>query len=528
MGLLLLFDSFVLTMQSETVVDLALNLTALHFIQDIDDQAFNLAQSGMLSKNMKQACDQVTAAERMTTHAERHNEKIRKRFLILLMTISLLAPYGVVVKWQRNGIFICSNLYIQFGDAFQSDAAHYSGDLVSQGNAWGQLKEDRTYYLDGANKIQLAYCKKESAWTISLLAKDDPCDYFARSSNTDSFDVLDVADMPWLIKTDDAGDAEAEWMKIFCNDCNRDRCNPAFGTCSGTENKCECIDGRFGINCEFKESCKIFGIDETTKAGIAHLPEASYFLDQEYASIDVDNATLYDFPIYAPYDRVTDTFLPQVDSCILFTGRRWIFIGIPEIRRFKGVKANWTFNPGFIDYFSVQRNTSTTPGVAFLDFFIANDTWNYFPLFYSSPVDYGRDTYKPDLEGLDWVMSGYRAPRERDMMPPWPFPELTEKSTFYARNDKPISAKLQCIDCVSLSDLLLFFLSVICRQYRVYSPRVVLCETISRPALLIAGTTAHAWQVAVFVRNTTMVECASAPRTVLKPAGAIMGEYVTD
>ena len=44
-GVITLVDSFILSMQSTTVIDLVLNLTALYFVQEADEMAFQRKSS---------------------------------------------------------------------------------------------------------------------------------------------------------------------------------------------------------------------------------------------------------------------------------------------------------------------------------------------------------------------------------------------------------------------------------------------------------------------------------------------------
>ena len=140
MGVFLLVDSFVLSMQSTNVIDLVLNLTALHFIQEVDELAFSLASSGILTKKMKQECELVAEMTHHTTKKYRKSVKLLKRVLIILMAAGLLGPYFYIVALQSEGYYLCDNLYIQFGDAYNPEIAHYSGKFISQGNALNDRK----------------------------------------------------------------------------------------------------------------------------------------------------------------------------------------------------------------------------------------------------------------------------------------------------------------------------------------------------------------------------------------------------
>lgn len=133
-GLLLLALSFILSMQSTTVIDLTLNLTGLHFIQELDDMGFKLASQGLISKQTQEDCKHVADLNRQPTpDAVKQKAKVTKRILIVLMAAALLIPYFFVVSWQFNGFYMCKTLYVQFGDAILPDMSYYSGLFQIQG-----------------------------------------------------------------------------------------------------------------------------------------------------------------------------------------------------------------------------------------------------------------------------------------------------------------------------------------------------------------------------------------------------------
>lgn len=122
-GCLLLFDSFILSMQSTTVIDLVLNLTALHFIQELDEIAFAVAsETGLLGQKVADDCEHVKNLKAYSTPEQRERIQVFRRCLILLMTAGLLVPYFMVLVWQNEGRYICQTLYIQVSGIITSYA----------------------------------------------------------------------------------------------------------------------------------------------------------------------------------------------------------------------------------------------------------------------------------------------------------------------------------------------------------------------------------------------------------------------
>ncbi|CAB9504617.1 expressed unknown protein [Seminavis robusta] len=416
-GSFLLIDSFILAMQSSTVIDLSLNLTALYFIQEIDEGAFQLGLTGMIAGRIKTDCEKVQEWEHETTKEYRRQVLLLKRRLIFFMLVALLVPYFVLVGRQAGGVYVCDNLYVQFGDAFDPKWGHYSGRFKSQGNGLvgGDRQDSRNFYIDEATgQLQLAYCESEEAWTFSLVESGNSCEYIFKSADTDTFDIMEVADQDWFYNTGEVegseaemGDVKVDWLAIICNDCNEDICNPEYGTCSDTTNKCECKEGRYGLNCEFNgTTCGGFSLNMRTASGLSSIPSASYFLERtEYVAIS-ENITLYDRFIYAPRNPIVaymrhgdDT--AQISSFIVFTGRRFVLYGVPETSFEIGVRSNWTVGD-FYAYF-IEQDSNNRPFQMLKN--LTASSPNYFPLLFSSPVNYGQDSYTFDPVGLTWVLA---------------------------------------------------------------------------------------------------------------------------
>ena len=84
-GLLLIFTSFVLTMNVETVVDVMLNLTARLFISEIDDIGFAMAKMGFLTDSLQ---DQVEGVLDIRV-PKKKRQNIYRRVLYLLVLVAL-------------------------------------------------------------------------------------------------------------------------------------------------------------------------------------------------------------------------------------------------------------------------------------------------------------------------------------------------------------------------------------------------------------------------------------------------------
>jgi hypothetical protein len=276
--------------------------------------------------------------------------------------------------------------------------------------------------------IRLAYCRTERAWCFSYV-KDDSCDYFMKSPDTDNFDLIDVAGNGWLAKTN-TGDVPVGWLAVSCNDCGND----CQGVC--VDNKCECDGQRLGFNCEFEPpACKYYSLDFRTKGGLANILGARLFLDTEFASLSGYGFIPESDPILKMYDRLwyipnprEDRGNRRVNAFMIFTGRRWVIFSVQA-----DVTAPYTILEFHRLVRSIANNKDITEvdklsAVAHSDAFAA-----YKPTFFSTPVDWGTDSYGLDPSEVQWVM-----------------PIREKNSTmldFVADDNSPISAKLMCSEC---------------------------------------------------------------------------------
>ena len=423
MGILLVLDSFILSMASETVIDLILNLTALHFLQEIDAMFFSLASNGLLNDSVQRDCERVQNLKQVAPPEFVTRVRYWRRVLVLLLTCALLAPYAYIVYLQRSGYFLCKKVYLQFGDAYNPEWAYYSGDFIHNGT-----ESNRFLYTEQSNTLQLGYCEKERAWTVSEIEKNDVCNYIFKSDDSESFDVIDSADEGWSVKTEKTGDVPVDWFKMICNDCNNEICK---GECDTARNLCVCNMTeplQLGLNCELPEDCGYYNIDYRTRDSLSSIPGTSVFFDNEFAGYRDENFTLmtYQRAVYIPFNKADLNFAEPISAFIVFTGRRWIIFSHPQ-EEISNLTVD-TFVQFFLDNDSTNKPVQTLKNMSktFTDFS---------PLFFSDPVNYGGENYDAKPSGVGWVLAA----------------QIANYSVVSHGPDsaQPATAKFLCSDCVS-------------------------------------------------------------------------------
>ncbi|CAB9518968.1 Notch ligand involved in the mediation of Notch signaling (By similarity) [Seminavis robusta] len=393
-GAFMVMDAFILMMQSVTVIEMCLNFAALSFVQDFDDAAFAMGTMGLLSRKIQADCLKV--GHLVVKSENRNKTRHVRRFTVLLLTVALFIPYWIITGWKWSGSFMCDSLYVQFGDAYGPEWPYYSGRFHAMGGkSITERSNGRVVYLEPTGTLQVGYCPSLPAWTVSNRTEvgDDFCSYMIRSEDTNTFDVVDVATDNWYAATTTVGDVPMDWMAVVCADCNEDLCDPSVGQC--VNNQCQCHKGFVGLNCEFEvPECTFLGLDMRSKGALPSLPFASLFLRNEFVKLEDDLGLadqFYNHPIYASYDEVGN-----INTLILFSGRRWIIMGTP------------------------QETTADFFWDVFVDNLVANDVLNHplenllnttrtfsslTPFFFSGPVDFGTKTHQVDPIQTQWVLA---------------------------------------------------------------------------------------------------------------------------
>lgn len=428
MGIMFVALSFILTMQSTDVLEIFLNLAGLAFLHEFGKWGFQLGLTGLVGRRAQKECEHVFYLKQLIPEATQNRIVYTKRAMLCLFTIGVLIPFGIFAVAQSKGTYLCQNIYIQFGDSYFPQYVYYSGVFEKAPTIFlDDIHNRRPVYIDATNTLQLAWCEAKNAWTISH-SIGSRCEYIFKSQESLSFDVTDVAGTDWFVKTNQTGDFPVDWLALACNDCaeNEERCN---GEC--VENKCTNNDDPSlrGLNFEFPAStCSFFAADQTTTSSIYAISGASFFVDNYFFALpqtEVNHRLVY---TTGNLSNNTTSVDPGdiVSAFLLFSGRRWIVFGFPQ-----GLTTTLTY--GELQTFTEKQNPETFP-VQTLQIISSNPSFSAFrPIFFSSPVDYGTETYSVEPSAVTWLRAK----------------EDPNESILGYRVDetKPLDVKLRCGGC---------------------------------------------------------------------------------
>jgi hypothetical protein len=152
-GLLVLFTSLVVIIQSDDLIDLLKDFTALYFVSEIDNIVFRMTEQRFFGNDLKERSDRVKKVlvedKAVTVGANACCRAINFRFMILFsLFAAMVSTWGYFIQGQVSGKFFaekhpsCSNekedddyvyaAIINFGDGrcdsfFNSVACRFDG-----------------------------------------------------------------------------------------------------------------------------------------------------------------------------------------------------------------------------------------------------------------------------------------------------------------------------------------------------------------------------------------------------------------
>jgi len=310
---------------------------------------------------------------------------------LYVITLSgIFLGYSFLKSSQLNGKFLATHVYVQFDDAYNAKLPYYSGILSSKS---ARTNQHRQYRDTGTHTILLAYCNREKAWTFSEV--NDPCNYFAKSAPTRSYDVTAIPDWEWQINDPFERLHPLQVFSLVGKDCDPNVCK---GSCE--DGLCSCPHDQFGLDCEFDSVCPDIVLDRNSDGFPAQVDTAAsgifgdISISDEYHLLS-NEATgqfvrVYNMPVY--YSNKT-----YPASVIFFGGRRWIMTHEGEL-----------FNLTLAEELVPEENPpkkhfpQETASILEQKDFHAHFGATFYPMFLSDPVDFETPQFRPTPAGLGW------------------------------------------------------------------------------------------------------------------------------
>ena len=147
--------------------------------------------------------------------------------------------------------------------------SHFNGIYQETGTFNGRPRYTEMNKEDGRPfkhtvGAELVYCTDIEAWVFrhELIStspfreeEENECGWLLRSPETDSYDVIEVAEKGnWKIWSGQITSPE-ESISITCNECNNKAGCNYHGECD--DQQCQCNEDHFGVHCEYDMPCKV-------------------------------------------------------------------------------------------------------------------------------------------------------------------------------------------------------------------------------------------------------------------------------
>jgi len=386
MGLFSEALTFILIMQSTDVLGVLLNYAAVSFISTIDVRMFYLGKRGWLGTDVERHVRLLGLADNPDP-APQWYKRLFHSIAIMFIFCGLLAAWIFVVSQQTSGAYLPKTIRVEFSDFVHPPVGIFSGfyDILLEPTPVFSTSR-AVYYERRSQRAFLRYCDQQQVWTLVYdVGRDasNACDWAAKSSKTDTFDVTKTTESLWYGVSENGRTVRMEKQIIRPWDCDADGslCGE-HGTC--LDNQCLCDQGYWGYECNFPEPCSSLQIDK--RLGPFHADGRKWSSQYEILRFENRTAKVYDHPVYVtalsrPLDSSSSTRTGGFDI-VFYTGRRWA-LASSESFYTEAAKVNEDFETYLSNYHSYFSNYTVT--------------------FLSEPIDDIKEHLAPD--GLSWFLA---------------------------------------------------------------------------------------------------------------------------
>eukprot|EP00984_Skeletonema_dohrnii_P019471 scaffold9308_cov133-Skeletonema_dohrnii-CCMP3373.AAC.3 len=399
-GLLGLFLTFLLIMQSSTVIDLLLNFLAMEFVGQLDDAVFVLTREGFLGKALQKEAKKVSCTFYNASHLSTESKTASfATFAYFGVLFAAFFAGWVTIFWKQvTGKYLCQDIFGEFSDELVPFLETYTGSFSRHEEIIGNRLSYINYQGDGDEVAMLAYCLEQKRWTLSLATANpdyyyyngekifydfeysiNPCNWIAASDESTAFDVLETANSQWVVRTPEMGIVPLSRHFLSCrvmlidDFCRKNglyyirRYIPGWHDEVNLSNvyNCKCNKKGYIVPCTYSERCQRLEIGPRDMSFEKTSGTSSYFASTFYL---LEGAEAYNRPVYTSLPVLVNNQDEDVNlgenqvrlvenqtlsnvtdiDIIVFTGARWI---LSHKSLFPGLK-NVSDKSELAEYFS--------------------------------------------------------------------------------------------------------------------------------------------------------------------------------
>eukprot|EP00577_Skeletonema_sp_RCC1716_P002763 CAMPEP_0113382792 /NCGR_PEP_ID=MMETSP0013_2-20120614/6029_1 /TAXON_ID=2843 ORGANISM="Skeletonema costatum, Strain 1716" /NCGR_SAMPLE_ID=MMETSP0013_2 /ASSEMBLY_ACC=CAM_ASM_000158 /LENGTH=903 /DNA_ID=CAMNT_0000265319 /DNA_START=123 /DNA_END=2834 /DNA_ORIENTATION=- /assembly_acc=CAM_ASM_000158 len=366
-----LFLTFLLIMQTETVIELLLNFLAMGFVGQLDDVVFVLTREGFLGKALQKDAKKLSCTFYNVSHlsTESKTASFATFAYFGVFFVAFFAAWVTIFWKQNNGKYLCKHIFGEFSDEVVPILETFTGLFSRHTKSYGKRLSYINYQGDGNWVAVLAYCLEQKRWTLSLADSPpyyynngdgdiqyhvNPCTHWiAASDESTAFDVLETANSQWVVRTPEMGIVPLSRHFLSCrvmlidDFCGKRGLSSIFDSHEGDEvnlsnvYSCKCKKKGYFVECTYSERCQRLEIGPGDMGFEKTSGTSSYFASTFYL---LKGAEAYNRPVYTSLpvlfnnqdedvnfgenqvrlgENQTLSNVTDIDI-IVFTGARWI------------------------------------------------------------------------------------------------------------------------------------------------------------------------------------------------------------
>jgi len=205
-GLLAIVGTLLMVITSSDVVEIILNFTAISFISDLDEAAFELAKWGKYGPLLEAEAKSIEKRP-IPYYLYRKDNHVRFRYTVIPIAVLLMAVMAGIVYGQRaDHLWVTQTLRIQLQDS--TGLQSYSGCYKMDQKLQHHNRKNYNGYDANPDSGIIGFCNKRRHWilfkneTSDEKLNTDPCkvqreEELAHSAKTDKFDISSAFDEMW-------------------------------------------------------------------------------------------------------------------------------------------------------------------------------------------------------------------------------------------------------------------------------------------------------------------------------------------
>lgn len=197
-GYLATIAVFIVVITTRSVVDIILNFTALSFVSSLDDEAFDLAKSGVFGSGLRKEIERIENAKLPACMTPDGTVRLYWKVMGSTASIMFLLLFCVIGFQNSASWWVTPTFRVEFRE--ETGLKPYSGCYNINSNS---KFSNRFAYVDEDSDVAFGYCTDDKRYVLfSGFEKNlNPCDTengIARSTETEFFDIASSFEELWF------------------------------------------------------------------------------------------------------------------------------------------------------------------------------------------------------------------------------------------------------------------------------------------------------------------------------------------